>query len=197
MTAQKAKIFGNYDDNLPAVQHFLAITFAPDSTSVQQRWNNNGLSADFMADYFAAFFPNDDGSDGQVDTSAEIKSSVSYIANELLENSMKYGDEKSKYPTSIELQLHPSRLIFMATNSVKLAVLERFYQFASKLTTNDPQDLYISQLEDSIASEQANASGLGILTMINDYGAKVGWKVEPKGDRGDYYTLTTMVQLTV
>jgi hypothetical protein len=50
-----AKIFGDFNQNLPAVQHFLAITFAPDSASVKQRWHNNGLSADFMADYFALF----------------------------------------------------------------------------------------------------------------------------------------------
>jgi hypothetical protein len=40
-------------------------------------------------------------------------------------------------------------------------------------------------------------SGLGILTMINDYGAKLGWKfVIPEPDC-DEMILTTMAEITV
>jgi hypothetical protein len=110
---------------------------------------------------------------------------------------MKYGDESSECPISIELQLHPSKLVFIAINSVKPDVLDKFYAFAHKLVESDPQELYISQLEESVSSEHANTSGLGILTMINDYCAQVGWKLESVPDRPQEFMLTTMVQLAV
>jgi hypothetical protein len=47
--------FGDFIE-LPASQEYLIIGFSPSSIPLKQRWRNNGLSADFMADYLATFF---------------------------------------------------------------------------------------------------------------------------------------------
>ena len=100
------QIFGDFIDDLPPSQEYLIVGFSPSSVPLKQRWRNNGLSADFLADYFTTFFPSSQSDRTESDRQAEIKSAVSYIANELLENAIKFNDETSQYPISIHLQLH-------------------------------------------------------------------------------------------
>ncbi len=62
----------------------LTIVFSPTSSSLKARWKNNSLSADFMGDYFSTFCPVEQSE--LPSRRDEVKSAVSYIANELLEN---------------------------------------------------------------------------------------------------------------
>ena len=78
-------------NDVPPSQKFLLISFFPSSIPPKQRSRNNGLSADFIADYLTTFFPKDEDITNTNKKQAEIKSAVSYIANELLENAMKFN----------------------------------------------------------------------------------------------------------
>ncbi len=189
------QIFGEFSDNLPISQEYLAMEFSPSSIPLKQRWRTNGLSADFMADYFTTFFPGSGEASSGIDTQAEVKSAVSFIANELLENAMKYNDEKSSHPISIKLQLHQDKLVFLATNTVNPQVVEKFQVLIKELTTSDPSELYLQRLEKN--TEAQNESGLGLLTMMNDYLAKLGWKFEKVQNDPETLIVTTMVHLTV
>jgi hypothetical protein len=189
------EILANYDQELPDSQEGLTIVFSPTSISLKKRWRNNGLSADFMADYFATFFSNNNDTDNKINLKTEIKGAVSFIANELIENAMKFNDENSPIPIGIRLQMHKNRLVFLATNSINHQKKQQLVAFIHELTHNDPNDLYIEKLEKNATEENNGGSGLGILTMINDYEAKVGWKVETVS--ADIQTVTTMVQLIV
>lgn len=189
------QIFGEFSDNLPISQEYLAMEFSPSSIPLKQRWRTNGLSADFMADYFTTFFPGSGEASSGIDTQAEVKSAVSFIANELLENAMKYNDEKSSHPISIKLQLHQDKLVFLATNTVNPQVVEKFQVLINELTTSDPSELYLQRLEKN--TEAQNESGLGLLTMMNDYLAKLGWKFEKVQNDPETLIVTTMVHLTV
>jgi hypothetical protein len=191
------QIFGDFIDDLPPSQEYLIVGFSPSSVPLKQRWRNNGLSADFLADYFTTFFPSSQSDRVASDRQAEIKSAVSYIANELLENAMKFNDETSQYPISIHLQLHNDRLVFLTTNSISAEAAEKFQAFIQELMTSDPNELYIHQLEKSAEDESNTISGLGILTMINDYLAEIGWKFETVQKETEVITVTTMVQLAV
>lgn len=191
------EIFGEFNDILSPSQEYLVLQFSPSSIPLKQRWRNNGLSADFMAYYFMTFFP---GSDEDSDTDskqAEIKGAVSYIANELIENAMKFNDETSPHPISISLHLHQDKLIFLTTNSVSPEKVGDFQAYIQQVTTSDTEELYISQLEKNAEDETCTASRLGVLTMINDYLAKVGWKFETVQQEPKIITVTTMVQLTL
>src|SRR5918999_1510955 len=98
-----AQIFGDFIDTQEGRGEYLKIGFSPNSISLQQRWRNNGLSADFLADYLSTFFPGEDPDSAERQT--EIKDAVSYVANELLENAMKFSYSPSHHSVSIEMFL--------------------------------------------------------------------------------------------
>jgi hypothetical protein len=190
-----AQILGDFSEHLPISKEYLTIVFSPGSASLQQRWHNNGLSADFMADYFATFFPRSQDTVSKINSKVEVKSAVSFIANELLENAMKFNDSTTEYPISITLQLHQDSLVFLATNSLKAQTVDRFQAFIKEVMAADPGDLLIRQLEKNEEDDNHNNSGLGILTMMSDYLAKVGWKFETVQEDPEIITVTTMVYL--
>jgi hypothetical protein len=194
----KVQFFGTFNEDFPPGQEYLIIGFSPSSIPLKQRWRNNGLSADFLADYLATFFPINEDEPVSASRQAEIKGAVSYIANELLENAMKYSHENSSHPIKIQLYLNSDKIVFYIANSIHPKTAEKFQAYLKNLINSDPQELYIQQLEKNALDNNPNSvSGLGILTMINDYGAKLGWKfVIPEPDC-DEMILTTMAEITV
>jgi hypothetical protein len=185
--------FGNFVSELPKPREFLTLEFLLDSSPLKQKWRNNGLSADFMADYFSTFFPGEP-------TKSQIKNAVSFIANELLENTMKYGDETSPVPARVSLHLTAEKLIFITQNSLKPNRIEKFQNLIQEILSSDANELYIQRLEENAAESDESdrgASGLGILTMIMDYEATFGWKFETQKleEPLEIHLVTTMVQL--
>jgi hypothetical protein len=188
--------FGDFIE-LPASQEYLIIGFSPSSIPLKQRWRNNGLSADFMADYLATFFPGNEDDSSTIERQAEIKSAVSYIANELLENAMKFNNETSEYPINIKLQLESDGVLFSVANSISPQGVEKFQAYIQQLLASEPSELYIQQLEKNAVEESCTDSGLGLLTMLTDYSAKIGWKFQTVHQDPEVIAVTTMVQLRV
>lgn len=188
--------FGDYEE-LPFGEEYLIIGFSPSSVPLKQRWRNNGLSADFLADYLTTFFPGSADEPTSIERQGETKGAISYIANELLENAMKFNDETTHYPISIRMQLESNRIIFQIANSISPHAVGKFQAFIKELTTADVGELYIQQLEKNASDEESSSSGLGLLTMIHDYMAKIGWKFETVQAEQPIMTVTTMVQLTI
>lgn len=191
-----SQVFGEFINYLPLNREHLIVGFSPSSTSLKQRWRNNGLSADFFADYLATFFPGSEDDPITDQRQSEIKSAISYIANELLENAMKFNYESSA-PISIQLHLHTDKIIFVISNSISSDQVDSFQAYIKKLLTSDLEDLYIYQLEKNSEDESFNGSGLGLLTIMNDYQAKLGWKFDSPEDHPNQKIVTTMVQLIV
>jgi hypothetical protein len=190
-------IMGDFRQNLPPSKEYLLLSFSPSSIPLQQRWRNNCLSADFLADYLSTFFLGDD--DRQPDTvkQAEVKSAVSYIANELLENGMKYCVKTASLPISIQIHLTPDVIILQLTNSITVKQTKRFQQQINKLLTGNPSEMYLAQLEQNALEENHKLSNLGLLTMLNDYDARIGWHFEPSIEPTAAISVTTMVQLLI
>lgn len=188
------QIFGDYQEKENARnQEYLKIGFSPTSISLQERWRNNGLSADFLADYLSTFFP---GNGSQAaDRRAEIKDAVSYIANELLENAMKFTYVPSGYPVSIVMQLEQQHIRFYVTNGVDPQKVDDFQNFIKQLLNEDAHDLYFEAMlrEDDDVRE----SGLGFLTMLTNYQAQLAWKFESIMTDLMTITVTTMVELAI
>ncbi len=191
----QVEIFGKFKEPLPNTQESLTICFSPNSDSHKKRWRNNGLSADFLGEYFAAFFPTNDDQDRKIEKSEAVKGTVSFIANELLENAMKYSDGNVNSPVSISLYLYDRALVFMATNYARLKEAGKYKEFIQEVMTVDTQELYSQQIEKTALGE--GNSGLGLLTMINDYEANLGWKFATWLDRPEVIQVTIMVQLEV
>lgn len=190
-------IFGNFIDRLVSSEEYLIIGFSPSSTTLKQRWRNNGLSADFLADYLSSFFPGSDEENQALEKRAEIKGAIGYIANELLENAMKYNNELSSSPVSIQLHLHHDKIIFEITNSVHPDCIAKFQAYIKEIINGDPEELYIRQVEKNALEETQSGGGLGYLTILNDYGGKLGWKFKKLEKQPETTVVTTMVQLII
>ncbi|MEM9154112.1 MAG: DUF6272 family protein [Cyanobacteria bacterium P01_F01_bin.33] len=192
------KIYGDFDELvLSSRGGYLQLEFSSDSLPLERRWRNNGLSADFMADYFSIFFPIDPSEPASLRRQTEVKHTISYIANELLENAAKYSKENMPMPIRIALHLLGNRLIFLATNHVSPTVLARLQNCIEQISNADPDQLYIQQLERSVEDDESGASGLGFLSMMVNYLAKLSWKLEPLQEDPQTVIVTTMVELVV
>lgn len=193
MTEPSIKVFGRFIEPLPLTYEYLTINFSPISGSRKEKWRNNGISADFLGDYFASFFPTS-GEDSQDNYKREeIKSTVSFIANELLENSMKYSFQTFPLPVSISLHLYDQELIFVSINHAQLAVVEKYQDFIHEIVTSDIDELYTRQMEKAATGQ--SGSSMGLLTMINDYDAELGWKFESSPDNPNILQVSIMVRL--
>lgn len=189
------QIYGNFIERKDGTGEYLKMGFHPRSIPLQQRWRNNGLSADFLAGYVSTFFPGEDliTTKRQI----EIKDAISYIANELLENAMKFSHDTSHHIVSIEMFLEADAISLYCFNSFEPEKIGSFQKYIRRLLTEDPGELYIAKLERNAEDDSGGDSGLGLLTMLNDYGATVAWKFSD-GGRGDAgVAVTTMVQLEV
>src|ERR1700753_3213866 len=99
----------------PRQREYLTLAFSPSSGPLRSRWRNNGLSADFLGDYVTTFLPaNNHAASGRL-TPNEIKYAVAYIANEFLENAMKYHDRNGSVPIGIRLELKSDQITVHAT----------------------------------------------------------------------------------
>jgi hypothetical protein len=188
------QIFGAYSEPDDQHQEYLKLCFSPSSVPLQQRWRNNGLSADFLAGYVGTFFQGEDAA--ALDRQADISGAVSFIANELLENAMKFSYAPARRSVNLTMQLERDRIRFYISNSVAPAALKTFQVFIKRLLTKDLAELHMQQILAG-GNDAAHSSGLGYLTMLNDYGAQLAWKFEAADDTADVEVtvVTTMVQL--
>jgi hypothetical protein len=191
-------IFGAYSEEVPEGE-YLMLGFSPGSIPLKERWRTNGLSADFIADYLQTFFIGKEVNHTDAPIPMHSKNAVKYIANELLENAMKFSDDNSPYQTSINFNLHTDKLVFKITNSINDIHAESFKNFIRRLLAADPQEMYIAQMEANAMNDSEGHSGLGFLSMICDYSARLGWKFERhETDAGVVRsTVTTLVTLDI
>ncbi|NJN85754.1 MAG: ATP-binding protein [Leptolyngbyaceae cyanobacterium SL_7_1] len=186
--------FGDFIEDSSSTPEFLLIGFSPSSIPLKQRWRNNGLSASFIADYLITFFPVDENEPDAVHQRNKVTGAVRYIANELLENAMKFNDDSSPQQVSIKLELMSDRVLFRASNAVNPQTIPKFQAFIQELTTADAGDLIVRQVEKN-TTEGWDSSGLGLLTIVSDYQAILGWRFETLSVDPPVITVTTTVQL--
>jgi len=193
-----SQIFGNYI--APHTQHddYLHIGFSPTSIPLKQRWRNNGLSADFLAEYLSSFYPVDSNDLEALQQHKELRASVGHVANELMENAMKYNDKASSLPIHVQLHLHIDYLRIYVINSLSTEHQAKFQTFIKKLLSNDPKMLYLQLIEASSQDQTLETSGLGLLSLLDDYQATLGWEFRPSQQAPERVVLvTTMAQLSV
>ncbi|MGL5034401.1 MAG: slr1658 superfamily regulator [Microcystaceae cyanobacterium] len=194
MTATE-KFLGEFLNPVPPSDEFLSLNFSLAARDRFDRWRNYGLSADFLGDYFSAFFSGDVASSNDINQRDQVKGSVGYIANELLENAVKYSDITLNLPVNITLRLYDDKIIFEASNPTDLKSAKHYQDFIETLLARDANELFLEQLEKTATG--SGVSNIGLLTMINDYDAKFGWKFSPIPQQIDVFWVTVMVHLQV
>jgi len=186
-----AEVYGDYLEDLSGSLEFLSVKFQPSTIALQQRWRNGALSS-FLVTYLPSLAITLDADlEPQLD---ELSAAVNYIANELLENALRFGKVVEREPIVLALHLYRDRLILLASNVLSASARKRLQAFMQALLAADPEVLYAQQLA---REARANATAqLGYLTMLNDYMAQLGWKFEPACS-SELERVTVMVQLNL
>ena len=189
------RTFGHFIARKDDEGEYLKIGFSPTSIPIQQRWRTNGLSADFLADYLSTFFPGDDRA--AAERQAELKSAISYVANELLENAMKFSYAPAHHAIGLSMYLEAETISLYVTNSIAPHAVAAFQEIIERMLTEDIETLYLEQLTQNAMSDSGDSSGLGYLTMLHDHGVALAWQFAPSLQDPDVVTVTTMARLSV
>jgi hypothetical protein len=176
---------------------YLTLAFSPTSAPLRSRWRNNGLSADFLGDYVTTFLPSKDGVAAFENRQNTIKHAVSYIANELLENAMKYHERDVDIPIKIHLELESDHITVSVSNGIGAAQAQRYSAFVENLQQGDAGELLIKQQEENALSVESTMSCLGLLTMIADYDARLDWQFDAHPVLSEFMTVTTKAVLPI
>jgi hypothetical protein len=189
------QIFGNMGQQSGERCEYLTLAFSPLNVPLHSRWRNNGLSADFLGDYVITFLPGNGDMAAAESRQIEIRHAVTYIANELLENAMKYHQHGVNIPIEIRLELTSEQITVSSSNGVGVDQARHYQAFVEEILKEDAGNLLLKQLEEGAKGTESTVSGLGLLTMINDYGAQLGWRFEVHPAYSEALTVTTSAVL--
>lgn len=133
---------------------------------LQIAWLHCGLTADFIGGLFAQRY-REEGPMRE-----EVRHSIGYLVNELLENTVKF---RASGDVLVEASLEARNFELKLSNFVSADDMVRFHEVLTAITGSDPSELLIRRIEENAASENPSGSGLGLLTLMSDYGARLGW----------------------
>lgn len=154
---------------------------------LQINWHHCATTADFVGDLFALRLA------GMPQLYKEVRHSIGYLVNELVENAVKF-----RVPGEIAIEAAMAEGAFRVkvsnlTDSVSAA---RFQTLLSEIKDGDPGDLLIRRIEANAADPDNTVSGLGLLTLMSDYGARFAWVFRP-GSQGGHVRIETYASLPV
>ncbi len=185
-------VLGNFLPTAEGVEH-LSVRFSKTSLAIKERWRNNGLTADFIAAYAETFLPSSDADDPRARKFVrETKDSLSFVANELLENGLKYHEGTAGNDIELRFEVRDAkRLVVQQTNLAGRARVEGLKALAHEILTRDLSELYFERLERS----DGDSAGLGLITIVNDHGASLAWQFAPHPS--GLITVTTQAALAI
>jgi hypothetical protein len=151
------------------------------------KWSHCSASADFLSQYYAGVLA-EGRSASQV---RDLTHGISYLANELIENAVKF---RSEGDVEFTAGMDAGDFVLCIRHCIAPETSTRFKELLAQLTAGDPGDLLIQRIEANAAGT-GSGSGLGILTLMNDYGVHITWRFAPKDDKR--VTLETVARLPI
>jgi len=161
-------------------------------SSFAVRWDLCGATSDFFAAYFARL----PECGGEPEANRGVEGAISYVLNEVIENAVKFQAGGTIH-VRVGLDLHGDELVFVVTNWITRAAAHTLRPRLEQLVTGDAQELLLQRVEENAANPELGASGLGFLTMITDYEARLGWRLRAAADHPEQLLLHTMARLPV
>ncbi|WP_434415573.1 slr1658 superfamily regulator [Nannocystis pusilla] len=165
------------------------LTFYPGAFPV--KWNQCSVAADFFAEYFV------DVGEGGLTEEAERRDfvgSVGYVLNELIENAVKFCAGGT---VVIDAGVEAGEFVVVVSNQVCGDAVDGLRLKFAELLDGDPAELLMQRVEDNAANPDLTTSGLGFLTMLSDYKARLGWRFDPAPGNPDNALLKTAARLQV
>ena len=110
---------------------------------------------------------------------------------------MKYHEQATDTAIRIYLELSRDHITVSATNALGAEQAQAYREFIEYLMQADPSELFFEQLEASAQEQESKRSCMGLLTMINDYGAQLGWQfhVNPVDNSGISFTTSAVLRI--
>src|SRR5215468_11655384 len=139
------------------------------------------MTADFIGDLFAAL-----AGRGDIDV-ANARHSSGYLANEMLENAVKF---RAPGDVVVEAALEGAEFTLAISNFASPETTSGLTALIGEITSRDPSELLIEQMERNAEDPESTGSGLGLLTLANDYGVRLGWTLEPHAAEGPVHIRT-------
>ncbi|TIS57081.1 ATP-binding protein [Mesorhizobium sp.] len=133
-------------------------------------WHHCATTSDFIADLFALPFQ------ASRNDYKEVRHSIGYLVNELVENAMKF---RAPGEVLIEASIDSESFKVKVSNLAVDDIASEFQNLLSEITVGDPGELLIQRIEANAADAEATQSGLGLLTLMSDYGARLAWIFSP------------------
>lgn len=152
------------------------------------KWSDCSLTADFFSHYYAGVL----AARRSNNAISELTHSISYMANELIENAIKF---RTTGDVEIEGGLDNGDFLLRIANWISPETAGKFSKLLEEITSGDPGDLLIQRIEANAADENSGGSGLGLLTLMNDYGVRLWWSFS-QADRERVH-LETIARLTL
>lgn len=150
------------------------------------KWNQCSVAADFFAEYFA-----DVGDSGLVDDAErrDFVGSVGYVLNELIENAVKFCAGGT---VVVDAGVEAGEFVAVVSNQIAAAAVDHLRLKFDEIIRGDPEELLLQRVEENAANPDLETSGLGFLTMLSDYKARLGWRFDPApGNPGNALLKTT------
>jgi hypothetical protein len=181
----------NPDDFLVSV----SLKLVPAALPIQ--WTQWGATADFVTNYFGTFFDLSPPSGIGQSTETAESSALRYVLNELIENAVKFNEGTAIH---VQVGLGSEELVLLVENDVTGPMGEQLRPLLVELISHDPTELFLRRVEEKAEhpdDDDELSGGLGFITMMSDYEARLGWKLSPIATDGSRITLSTMARLSL
>jgi len=150
-------------------------------------WRHCATTSDFFADLFALRFQ------ASRNDYREVHHSIGYLVNELIENAVKF---RAPGEIVIEASMDSEFFKLKVLNDVDGEDVSEFQRLLADITVGDPKDLLIQRIEANAANPDVAGSGLGLLTLMSDYGARMAW-IFSTADESDRICLETYASIPI
>jgi len=130
-------------------------------------WHHCSTTSDFMGDFFANLARRSDADYN------DARHSIGYLVNELLENAVKF---RAPGDITVEATLENGNFEIRVANFVEEGNAARFQSLLEEIVSRDAGELLIERIEQNAADPLSSGSGLGLLTLMSDYGVRLGWR---------------------
>jgi hypothetical protein len=136
---------------------------------LQLEWSHSGLTADYIAEAVSARF------EGSKHVYTTVRHEIGFLANELIENAIKFGSGDS---IDVEASVEDGTFRISVTNIAPATLMPKLLDLVTELSSGEPQAMLLDQLEANALDSESKSSGLGLLTLLADYGARMAWQIE-------------------
>ncbi len=163
--------FGDIDfSNDPSA---FACTLRLADGAIELAWHHCGTTAEFLGEIFALRIAS-----FRLDYD-EARHSIGYLVNELLENAVKF---RSSGDIVVESSFDGGLVEIRVTNLIGEDASARLKCMLAEVTSRDPGEMLIEKIEANAADASSRGSGLGLLTLMSDYGVRMGWTFDPMAE---------------